>query len=423
MTVRLTRLPNGIRVISDSMDHLETISVGAWVDVGARYEPKHLNGISHLLEHMAFKGTKRRTARQLAEEIESVGGYLNAFTSREHTNYYARVLKNDMPLAVDILADILQNSTIDESELAREKDVIIQEIGQVRDTPDDLVFDHLQEIAFPEQPLGRSILGSLQSVTGFRREAVRSYMHSHYRGESLVISAAGNLDHEQLVSLVENNFDKIQTKRDRIFDGARYQGGESRVSRPLEQLHLALGFPSIAYDHDDYFALQVYCTILGGGMSSRLFQEIREDLGLAYSIYSFSASHADTGLLGVYVGTSPTSGNAVIPVIAGEMKKLAIKVGAGELARARAQLKAGLFMSLESCASRAEQLGRQMLVFDRPIESAELVEKVEAVDDAAVTRMAAQILEGPLSLALVGDDREFTEFDEVRANFQTVAEL
>ena len=418
MSVNETRLPNGLRVISDHMGHLETVSVGVWVDVGARYEPLPLNGISHLLEHMAFKGTKRRSPRQLAEEIESVGGYLNAYTSREHTTYYARVLKGDLRLAVDILGDILLNSVFKEKELIREKDVIIQEIGQAQDTPDDIVFDNLQETAFPDQPLGRSILGTSQSVLSFTPDCIRDYMNNHYVSETMVISAAGNVDHDELVKMVEEYFSNIKKSRKGEFYEGEYKGGEYRDNRALEQLHITIGLPSFSFDDPDYYALQVYNTILGGGMSSRLFQEVREERGLAYSVYSFTSSHKDTGLFGIYAGTSPQMAGDLIPVIAGEMKRLIEVVEDDDLARARAQLKAGLLMSLESTSSRIEQLGRQMLIFGRPIPIEELIQEVDAIDGEAISRVAQRTLDGKVTLATVGDSRSLKDLDSISLVFQ-----
>ena len=417
MTVRISELPNGIRVVSEEMPHLETASVGVWFDVGARYESEEQNGISHLLEHMAFKGTKRRTARGLAEEIEAVGGHLNAFTTRDHTTYYTRVMKDDVALSVDILADILQNSLFDAVELDREKDVILQEIGQAHDTPDDIVFDMLQATAFPDQPLGRSILGTNQRVKNFDRGIVSGYMRDHYRGDGTILAAAGNISHDALVEMTGAAFASIEKARDYSFEAARYDGGESRTTRDLEQLHLALGFPGFSYDDTDYYALQVFSTICGGGMSSRLFQEVREERGLAYSVYSFSASHADAGLFGIYAGTSPELVGELLPVVAEQMKNLAESVDEAELARARAQLKAGLLMSLESTTSRIEQLGRQMLIFGRPIPTAELIEKVDGINATAVQRVAGRILEGRLSLATVGPKSSLPEFQRVEALF------
>jgi predicted Zn-dependent peptidase len=402
MTIQTSILSNGVRIVTDFMPQVETVSLGVWLDVGARYETLRQNGISHLLEHLAFKGTHSRSAKQLAEEIEAVGGYLNAYTSREHTTYYARLMKDDLPLALDILSDIVLNATYRSDELSREKDVIVQEIGQVRDTPDDLVFECLQEAAYPDQPLGRSILGTADRVRQFDSQGIRKYMQRHYRAEATVLAAAGNLDHDQLAELAAAAFGEMRVERSEGFLPAKFEGGYRHEVRELEQMHLALGFPATAFDDPDYFAQQVLTTILGVGMSSRLFQEVRENRGLAYSVYAFSSAHADTGLMGIYAGTDPSLVGKLLPVIADEMKKMAVKVKEDELFRAKSQLKAGLLMSLESTPSRIEQLGRQMLIFGRAIPIEELIANVDGIALADITRLAARFLEGPLAFAAVG---------------------
>ena len=303
-TVRITTLPNGLRVVSESMPRLQTASVGVWVDVGARYEPAEVNGVAHLLEHMAFKGTTTRSARAIAEEIERVGGSLNAYTSREHTAYYARILAGDVDLAADLLADILQHSSFDPAELEKERHVVLQEIGQVRDTPDDLVFDLLQEASYPDQPMGRAILGPEEIVASMPREALLDYMARHYGPARLVFSGAGKVEHDRLVDLASRLFGELPAAAGEPAEPARYQGGTRVERRPdLEQVHLCLAVEGVPYHDPDHFALQVLSTALGGGMSSRLFQEARENRGLCYSISTFGSSHADTGLLGVYAGT------------------------------------------------------------------------------------------------------------------------
>ncbi len=394
MNVRETTLPNGLRVATDAMAGVETTSVGIWVDVGARNETPELNGVSHMLEHMAFKGTGRRTARGIAEEIEAVGGHLNAFTSREQTAYVARVVADDVPLAVDILADILQHSAFEEQELERERAVVIQEIGQTRDTPDDLVFDRLQEVAFPDQPLGRSILGTVEHVAGFDRQTLRSYMGAHYRASGMVAAASGKVDHDAFADLVERGFGELPGGGDGAFEAGRFRGGDWRERRDLEQVHLTLGFPGVPFDDDDFHAAQVLATVLGGGMSSRLFQEVREVRGLAYSIFSFSSSYMDCGLFGIYAGTGADEIEELVAVVCGQLGDVAAGIGEEELARARTQHKAGLKMALESSAARCEQVGRQILVYGRPIPVPELVAKIDAVEAAAVTRVAERIMKG-----------------------------
>ena len=371
-----------------------------------------------MLEHMAFKGTERRTARGIAEEIEAVGGHLNAYTSREHTAYVARVLSADVPLAIDIIADILQNSAFDQTELERERQVILQEIGQALDTPDDLVFDNLQEIAYPSQALGRTILGTPERVRAFRRNDLSSYMSANYRGPTMVLAAAGGVDHDDLVALAQKQFGGLSNGSASSHDPAHYVGGDHRVQRDLEQVHLLLGFDGVTYDDPDFYAMQVYATLLGGGMSSRLFQEVREIRGLAYSIYAFAASYVDTGLFGVYAGTGEAEVTELLPVIAEELAKPATDVSEAEVARARAQHKAGTLMSLESSSSRVEQLARQILIFGRPIPLDEVVAKIDEVDAAAIKRVAERVISSSApSLAAIGPLSRLETYDRLTERF------
>ncbi len=418
MTSRVSVLPSGLTVATDAMPEFETAAIGVWVDAGARHEQPEVNGIAHMLEHMAFKGTERRTARDIAEEIEAVGGHLNAHTSREHTAYYARVLKEDVALAVDILGDILQHPAFDEAELKREQEVVVQEINQAHDTPDDIIFDHLQEVAFPDQPLGRPILGTVKLVTGFDRRTLANYMAEHYQARRMVLSASGRVEHEALVELAEATFGELRPDSSTAKEPARYVGGDFRQKRELEQVHLALGFDGVAFDHPDYFAAQVLSVVLGGGMSSRLFQEVREKRGLAYSVFSFAASYLDSGLFGIYAATSDTLVPELLPVICDQVGEVAAAASEEECARARAQLKAGLMMSLESSAARCEQLGRQLQIYGRPIPSAEIIARIDEVDAAAVRRAAERIARaGKLSLAALGPVDRLESYDGIAARF------
>ena len=415
---RVTTLASGLRVVSADMPGLESAAVGAWVNAGARCEPVELNGVSHLLEHMAFKGTRRRSALAIAEEIESVGGHLNAYTSREQTAYIARVLKADIPLAVDLLADILQHTTMPEDELAREREVVIQEIAQVHDTPDDIVFDLFQETAFPDQPIGRSILGTADSVGGFSRQELMDYMAAQYSAERMVVVAAGRVDHEPFVALVEAAFDALPHSTPGAVEAAHYEGGDIRRQRDLEQVHLVIGFDGVAYGDPAFFAEQVLSTALGGGMSSRLFQEVREKRGLAYSVFSFATSYVDSGLFGIYAGTGGDHLGELVPVICDEVAKVAGDIGDDELDRARAQIKASLLMSLESPSARCEQLARHVLIYGRPLPTAEIIEKIEAVDSAAMTGAARRLIEGgPPTVAALGPIDGLDSYDAISARF------
>jgi predicted Zn-dependent peptidase len=366
-----------------------------------------------MLEHMAFKGTASRSARAIAEEIERVGGSLNAYTSREHTAYYARVLAGDVELAADLLADILQRSTFDPAELEKERHVVLQEIGQVRDTPDDLVFDLLQEASYPDQPMGRAILGPEEIVASMPREALLEYMARHYGPARLVFSGAGKVEHDRLVDLASGLFGQLPAAAGEPAEPARYRGGTRVERRPdLEQVHLCLAVEGVPYHDPDHFALQVLSTALGGGMSSRLFQEARENRGLCYSIFSFAAAHADTGQLGVYAGTDPEDLPELMQVVADETRQLIEEPKEDELARARAQLKAGLLMGLESCAAVSEDLARQLLCFGRRMPVEEVVARIDAVDTDAVRRLGRKLLRGAgLTLAAVGPLEELPRVD------------
>jgi predicted Zn-dependent peptidase len=363
---------------------------------------------------MVFKGTPRRDARAIAEEIEAVGGHLNAHTSREYTAFYAKVLKEDLGLAVGIIADILQNPNLDIDELNRERTVVLQEIMQSIDTPDDVVFDRFQEAAFPDQPIGRSVLGSSELIRDMSRQDLAGYLRDQYGASRMVLAAAGRVDHEALVALAESAFDGLAAGDSRVGAPARYLGGDWRDERDLEQVHVVLGFEGLGYRDPDFYALSVLSTLLGGGMSSRLFQEAREKRGLVYSIYTFPSSYADTGLFGIYAGTGEHEVSELVPLICDEMTKVSADVTDEEVARARAQIKSSVLMSLESTSSRCEQLARQLMIFGRPIPPAEIVAKIEEVDIGAVVRVARRVLGGTApTLAALGPISGVESYDEV----------
>ena len=402
MTIQENRLANGLTVVTDRMETVETVSMGAWVDVGTRDEKPDVNGVSHLLEHMAFKGTERRDAYAIAAEIEAVGGHLNAYTSREHTAYYAKVLKDNLPLAVDLIGDILQHSVMDAEELAREQAVILQEIHQAHDTPDDIVFDHFQEAAFPDQAMGRPVLGRPEVVKNMSAESIRAYMDRHYSAERMVVAAAGNLDHDVFTRLVEETFTALPKFEASTREPGRYGGGDYREERDLEQVHVVFGAKGIAFDDQGFYAASVLSTILGGGMSSRLFQEIREKRGLAYAIYSFLSCYKDCGIFGVYAGTGAEEAHGLLSLVLDEIEKVQDDITEEELDRARAQLKASILMSLESTSARCEQLARHMMVFGRPISTDEIVQHIDATGRANVTDVARRVFAGRPSIAAIG---------------------
>ena len=379
MSVEVTRLPTGLTVVTDSMPHLQTASLGVWVSSGSRDEEPNEHGISHLLEHMAFKGTRRRTARQIAEEIEQVGGDLNAATSSETTAYFASVLRTDMPLAVDVLSDILTNPTFDPAELKREQNVIVQEIGASEDNPDDLVFDYLQSTAFPNQPIGRPILGTRETVCSFKNQNLQAYLARNYRGPDMVFAATGAVEHGAVVAEVERRFGQFNGPAAPAPQPASFGGGTRLEARDLEQVHIALALEGLAQRHADYFSLQVFTIVLGGGMSSRLFQEVREKRGLCYTISAFHAPYADTGMFGIYAGTDSADVKELMKVVVDETAAAAGSITEAEVNRAKAQIKVSLLMALESSGARARQLASQILTYGRPLPIEEIVSRIESV--------------------------------------------
>lgn len=420
MTVHLTKLSNGLTVVTDDMP-LESVALGAWVNCGARHEVEKVMGVAHMLEHMAFKGTARRTAKQIAEEIEAVGGDLNAYTGREATAYHARVLKADVPLAVDIIADILLNPTFDETELGREIGVVIQEIGQTRDTPDDLIFDYLQEVCYPGQPMGWPILGTEKTVSSLSRATLSDFMSSNYFSDGMIFAAAGAIDHTQILDLVQTHFAKFPPGKIGAAKPARFAGGDKREGDDLEQAHLAFAFSGVANADPDFFVAQIFSTALGGGMSSRLFQEAREKRGLCYAIYSFAQSFRDSGMIGIYTGTSEKNAGEIAPIVAGEMTALASGATEAEVARARAQLKAALLMGLESPQVRCEQMTSQLYVYGRLLTVDELIARIDAVDVGAVRRFAERVCgQGEPALVALGPVKRLESRDTFAARFGRV---
>jgi predicted Zn-dependent peptidase len=376
MSVEVTRLPSGLSVVTDRMPHLETASLGVWIGSGSRNETPDEHGISHLLEHMAFKGTKRRTARQIAETIEAVGGDLNAATSAESTGYFARVLKADVPLAVDVLSDILSEPSFDAEELRREQNVIVQEIGATEDAPDDLVFDRLQETAFPMQPIGRSILGTPDT---FNPARLRAYLSRNYRAPNMVVAAAGAIEHDAIVADVDKRLASFKSPAAPEPEPAHFRGGTRVETRDLEQVHIAMALQGLPVRDERLYSLQVFTSVLGGGMSSRLFQEVREIRGLCYAIQAFHMPFADTGLFGLYAGTDESDAPELMRVVIDQIGNATETLNDTEVRRAKAQMKAGLLMALESSEARVGQLARQMLAYGRPIPVEEIVAKVDAV--------------------------------------------
>jgi predicted Zn-dependent peptidase len=420
MAVEITRLDSGLRVITDAMDGLETASLGVYVAAGARYEFEGEQGLSHLLEHMAFKGTKRRDARAIAEAIESAGGDLNAATGVESTAYYARVLREDCGLALDVLADILTDSLFDPQELEREKDVILQEIAALQDTPDDLVFDLFNAAAFPGQPIGRPILGTEDSVRGFDREAIKTYLARHYGAGACVIAAAGAVEHQKIVDEAQARFASLSPAPPAPPIPAHYVGGESLTAKKLEQTQVVIGFEGLAYDHPDYYAAHIFANAVGGGMASRLFQEVREKRGLAYSIASFHWPYLDSGLFGFEAATAGRDVGELTRVGLDVLAEAAHGLDESEMARAKAQTKVGLLAALESSSARAEQIARQAMIFGRVLSRHEMIADIERLSLADVRAAGARMLRRPPTVAVLGAIRKAPGAAEVAARLAGV---
>lgn len=416
MTVNISKLENGLTVVTDSMPHLESAALGVWIKSGSRNETHDQHGIAHLLEHMAFKGTKKRTALQIAEEIENVGGELNAATSTETTAYYARVLKPEVGHAADILYDILSNSTFDEKELAREKHVILQEIGASLDSPDDLVFDNFQETSFAgAQPIGRPILGTPETVESFSTDQIREYLDAHYHGPNMVLAASGAVDHDALVKQAETTYSSFQNSNTQEASPATYVGGESIIEDDFQEAQMVLGFEGRAYHVKDFYASQLLATILGGGMSSRLFQEVREKHGLCYSISSFHWGFSDSGIFGIHAATGPEDLKELVSLILQELQRASEDIMQEELDRARAQIRSGLLMSMESPAARSGQIARQILLFGRQIPNDELMERLDALSVERVRDLAGRIFHESIpTLSAVGPVQNITRLDEIK---------
>jgi predicted Zn-dependent peptidase len=415
MGVEVSRLSNGLTVATETLPHIESVALGVWVKSGARNEREDEHGIAHLLEHMAFKGTSRRSAWKIASDIENVGGEINAATSVETTCFYARVLRDDVPLAIDILSDILTDSKFDTDELKREQHVILQEIGAAHDTPDDIVFDRFTETAFRHQTIGRSILGTPETVKSFTSKQLHSFMERQYGAERMVVVAAGAIKHDEFLREVENRLGAFRPKAESALPQyAHYVGGDYRENRDLMDAQIVLGFEGRAYHVRDFYASQVLSMILGGGMSSRLFQEVREKRGLCYSVYAFHWGFSDTGIFGVHAATGQSDIAELVPVMVNELQKAGEAIGQEELNRARSQYRAGLVMSAESAASRASQIARQLLLFGRPIAMDELVERLSNLTIERLTDLSARLFSTKPTVTAVGPVGTLASYETIR---------
>jgi predicted Zn-dependent peptidase len=401
----ITTLPSGLRIVTLTMPQVETVSLAIVTGAGSRDERAGEHGLAHFLEHMAFKGTRRRSAKAIAEEIEQVGGDINAATSTETTAYTARLLGRDVPLGLDVLSDILTESVFDPKEVRREKGVVLQEIAAVDDTPDDLVFDMFAETAFGGQQVGLPILGTRKTVKALDDGLLRGFLAREYAAERMVISAAGAVSHETVVREAEARMAAFSRSGGQTRDAARYTGGERRRTRKLEQAHVLLGLLAPSQHDPDFYAAQIFSNVMGGGMSSRLFQEVREKRGFAYSVYSFIWGYSDAGLFGVYFGAGEKTVGDAMSVTLDCLVKGVDTITEAEVDRAKAQLKVSLLMALESSSARADQMARHLLAYDRLVPPQEVVDRIDAITVADVARVGRRILASPPTLTTIGPDK------------------
>ncbi|MBI1301451.1 MAG: insulinase family protein [Alphaproteobacteria bacterium] len=412
--LKITTLENGLQIVTDPVPSVESVALGVWVGVGTRNESPEHNGAAHMVEHMLFKGTKKRNAAQIVEIIEDVGGHMNAYTSRELSSYHIHLLKDDIPLALDVLGDIIQNSTMPEDEIDRERGVILQEIGMCFDTPDDIIFDNFYETAYPKQSFGSPILGKSHIIQSIQRDSLMGYVREFYCPKNMVICASGNIDSDEFITLTEQTFSKLPKNKPIQRTPSKYEGGEHREPRELEQSHIVLGFQGISRNDKDFHAARLLSTILGGGMSSRLFQEIREKRGLVYSIYSYHSAFSDGGQFGIYAGTGPDKLKELVPVVCDEVTKLGSTITKEELNRAKAQLRAASLMIRESMMSRADQNAKALILTGKIAEPNDIIDAINKVSFEDLLRTANRIFKTNPTLAALGPLDQLDPYDKIR---------
>ena len=415
--IKITTLQNGLRVGSVAMKDVESIALGVWVNVGARYEQPHEHGVAHFLEHMSFKGTSSRSALDIAQAVENVGGHMNAYTGFETTAYFVRLLHQNLALGCDILFDVLRHSTFCKEEIEKERGVILQEIGRNHDSPDSLVFDHFQRTAFQEQPLGCPILGTLDSVKSMNKEHFHQFMDTHYKPSNMLVIASGKIHHDDLVSMVEEKMGNIADHTTPTCAKAHYTGGDHREERDTQQIHLVLGFPSSSRSSPDHWSYAILAQILGGGMASRLFQEIREKRGLVYAVGAHHSAYQDIGDFSVYAGTGPDLIQELIPTLGDEICKIAHDIQADEIERARQQFKAGMLMGQESVFARAQKLASQLFLYGKPRSMDEIMSEINAVDHAAIKRVCEKMLSHKPTVAAIGPLANLESPDKIQSRF------
>lgn len=414
MSKNLTKLDNGIHVITDTVPHVESVAIGVWASVGTRYEDMNDNGVAHMVEHMLFKGTPSRSAQKIAEEIENVGGYMNAYTGRETTGYYTHMLKEDADLALNVLSDMVQHSTMDEDELSRERGVVIQEIGMYADTPDELVFDVFQETAYPDQIIGAPILGTVDIIQNMQQKTLKNYVQQFYTGKNLYISGAGNISHDNFAQKIEALFCDLPQDQDTKFEQATYKGGDYRAQKDLEQLHLILGFQGLAKTDPDFYALKALSSVLSGGSASRLKQEVREKRGLVYSIYGFSSSFMDDGIFGIYAGMSPDKVEELLPVTCDEILKIQQNITDEELARVKAKMKAALLKGQESMVRRMDTQAKYFMTHGKLPDIHNQTSKINALQKEDLFRVAKRLFSSVPTISAIGDVSRLEDYDKIK---------
>ncbi|AHX04278.1 M16 family metallopeptidase [Ehrlichia japonica] len=419
MSPKITQLNNNFTIITDTMPHVESVSINIWINVGSRYENEAITGISHFLEHMAFKGTKTRTALDIAQIFDNIGGNFNAHTDREHTVYHVKTLKRDIKIAIEVLADIILNSQFPEEEIDKEKGVVLQEIYQTNDSPTSIIFDKYIEAAYPNQIFGKCILGTPESVTNLSKADLHTYMSEYYHAGNMLLSVAGNISHEEVIDLVSQYFSHMKKSERKTADQSIYLSGEYREIRNLEQVHLVIGFPSVSYKDDQFYTIQILDSILGNGMSSRLFQKIREQLGLVYTISSFNSSYNDNGIFSIYAATDKGNLSQLLATIASEVKNITTNLQENEVTRAKDKITSEILMSRESTTARAESLGYYYSHYNRYISKEELIKQISTITVTDIQNCINNLLgsNNKITLAAIGQIENLPSYNDIAQMF------
>ncbi len=417
MTFNSNKLSNGLNIVTYSMPHVNSVSINIIVKVGSRYESLEESGISHFLEHMAFKGTKTKSAVEIAKEFDNIGGYFNAYISKENTVYYTKILSKHTRQALGILADILQNSVFSEKDIKKELSVISQEIAGVKDCPDDLVFENFYELAYQNHPLGRSILGTYDNIAKFDKSAFQSYMNKHYSTENIYISMAGNIDHSDAIKMAEDLFTSFSKNSTRTKETAKYSGGFRVIPKHLEQTTIALGFESVSYQNlEEFYYAQILSIILGGGLSSRLFQTVRENLGLAYSIGSGINAFYDSGIFSIYAASDHKNVPLMIEKIIEEIHKIKLSITQEELTRAKSQIESSIYMAEEKSEYKSEEIGKNFALFGKYFPAKEVIHIINSTQIKNLEQSAIKIFQSKPTLSVVGDNLNNFNFDDLCIN-------